>query len=77
MKCKCILSYISGIKILNYAKRLIIFTTSPIPIYSLEPFSICKSLLIMNVCDFPVFNDREKVVIIRRNKTKNPYECTY
>ena len=57
MKCKCLLPYISDIKILNNAKR---FTTSPIPIYSLEPFSICKGLLIMNVCDFPVFNDREK-----------------
>ena len=55
----------------------IIFTTYPILIYSLELFSICKILLFMNVCDFPVFNDLEKVVKIRRNKNKNPYECTY
>ena len=54
----------------------LIFTTSPIPIYSLEPFCKCKFLLIMNVCEFPVFNGRKKVVKIRRNKNKDPYECT-
>ena len=55
----------------------LIFTTSPIPINFLEPFCKCKFLLFMNVCEFPVFNGRKKVVKIRRNKNKDPYECTY
>ena len=76
MKCKSLLSYILDIKIVRL-NMSIIFTNSPIPINSLETFCKCKFLLIMNVCEFPVFNGRKKVVKIRRNKNKNPHEYTY